>query len=174
MLQGDVDNLPLPALLQGLISHHNSGILTLESDSQRRRIGVSATGLELLSDDDGNSEPLEEVLTALEILQPAEIANILSHLPGPALGDALLRLRLLDTAIVTGPIRILLQEKILDMFSWQAARYRFEICHWQESRLFTGEGVTPALRFPIPSLLLEVARREDEKHLNEVAGVDLE
>ncbi len=174
MLQGDVKNLPLPALLQGLVSNHNSGILTLESEQRSRRIGVSGGGIEILHDSDGNSEVLESIVTALDILQPGEISNILSNLGSAALGDALLRLRLVDTSIVSGSIRTLLQEQLLDLFRWQGASYRFEVCCWQQNRLFTGEGVAPSLHFSIPSLLLEVARREDEDRLNEAAGVDLE
>ena len=174
MLQGDVDNLPLPALLQGLVSNHNSGILLLEGENQCRRIGVDAGAVELICDPDGNSEPLGQILTALEILQPEEISNILTNLGTSALGDALLRLRLLDTSMVTGPIRTLIHEQLLDLFCWQGARYRFEVGSWQKKRLFTGEGVSPCLRFPIPSLLLEVARREDEDHLNAAAGACLD
>jgi outer membrane protein assembly factor BamB len=174
MLQGDVNNLPLPALLQGLVSNHNSGILLLEAENRCRRIGVAAGAVELICDPDGNSEPLGQILTALEILQPEEISNILTNLGTSALGDALLRLRLLDTSMVTGPIRTLIHEQLLDLFRWQEARYRFEVCSWQKKRLFTGEGVSPCLRFTIPSLLLEVARREDEDHLNEAAGACLD
>ncbi|MEE2882534.1 MAG: PQQ-binding-like beta-propeller repeat protein [Planctomycetota bacterium] len=174
MLQGDVNNLPLSALLQGLISNHNSGILILEGDHRTRRIGVSTGGIEFISDLDGNSEPLAQILTALDILQPEEISNILANLGNAALGDALLRLRLLDTSKVIGSIRTLFREQLLDLFQWQGASYRFEVCSWQQDRLFTGEGVAPSLHFPIPSLLLEVARREDEDHLNEAAGVDLD
>ena len=92
MLQGDVKNLPLPALLQGLVSNHNSGILTLESEQRIRRIGVSGGGIEILHDSDGNSEVLESIVTALDILQPGEISNILSNLGSAALGDAPLAL----------------------------------------------------------------------------------
>lgn len=163
MLQGDVNNLPLSALLQGLDTNRNSGILTIESGDLAIRLGIDPRGVELLADSGRGSCLLGEILTALDILQQEELANILANQGKIAIGDALLRFRLLDSQMVTGSIRTLLQERILELFRWQEASYRFEVCRWQKDRLFTGEAVSPSLRFPIPSLLLEVARREDDE-----------
>ncbi|MEE2856026.1 MAG: PQQ-binding-like beta-propeller repeat protein [Planctomycetota bacterium] len=163
MLQGDVKNLPLSALLQGLDTNRNSGILSIESGDLAIRLGIDPRGVELLADSDRGSCLLGEILTGLDILQQEELANILANQGKTAMGDALLRFRLLDTQMVIGPIRTLLLERILELFRWQEASYRFEVCPWQQDRLFTGEAVSPSLRFPIPSLLLEVARREDEE-----------
>ncbi len=163
MLQGDVKNLPLSALLQGLDANRNSGILSIESGDLALRLGIDGRGVELLADLDHGSCPLGEILQTLDILQQEQLTNILANQGNTSLGDALLRFRLIDTEMATGPIRTLFQERILDLFRWTDARYRFEVCPWQKERLFTGEAVAPALRFPIPSLLLEVARREDEE-----------
>ncbi|MDE0960090.1 MAG: PQQ-binding-like beta-propeller repeat protein [Planctomycetota bacterium] len=163
MLQGDVNNLPLSALLQGLDANRNSGILSIESGDLALRLGIDHRGLELLTDSDHGSCPLGEILQTLEILQQEQLSNILANQGNTCLGDALLRFRLLDTEMATGPIRTLFQERILELFRWSDASYRFEVCPWQKERLFTGEAVTPSLRFSIPSLLLEVARREDEE-----------
>ena len=163
MLQGDVNNLPLSALLQGLDTNRNSGILSIESGDLAIRLGIDPRGVELLADADRGSCLLGEILTSLDILQQEELANILSNQGKTAMGDALLRFRLLDTQMVTSSIRSLFQERILELFRLQEASYRFEVCPWHQDRLFTGEAVSPSLRFPIPSLLLEVARREDEE-----------
>ncbi len=171
MLQGDVNNLPLSALLQGLDANRNSGILSIEGNGLILRLGIDQRGIELLTDPDGGPGPLAEVLSALDILQQKELTKLLAGQGKIPVGDALLRFRLLDPSMVTGAIRLLFQEQLLELFRWEGARYRFEVCPWKNQRLFTGEAVTPSLRFPIPSLLLEVACRQDEEMRLEEAGI---
>ena len=171
MLQGDVNNLPLSALLQGLDANRNSGILSIEGNGLILRLGIDQRGIELLTDPEGGPGPLADALSALDVLQHKELTKLVAGQGKIPVGDALLRFRLLDPSMVTGPIRMLFQEQLLELFRWDGASYRFEVCPWKNQRLFTGEAVAPSLRFPIPSLLLEVACREDEELRLDEAGV---
>ena len=118
----------------------------------------------LIGERAGSSPNLQSILAGLRILKRQEYDNVLSTISSPcAPGDALLQCKLITPDQVLGPVREQILESIYEIFEWRGARYRFEVTKIPpERQLFSDPEIVRSMEFPIQSILMEVARREDE------------
>lgn len=164
MLQGDSRNLPLQGLVQSLDLNRQEGTLTVSSGRIERSFALTGRSLTPITTSEKDRTVLADPLAKLKILEAEEFHDVLESLGNPSTpGDALIECQLLERDHVLGPLRTLLLEGVHEVFEWQAAHYRFEAGEIDRSRfLFTDPQVEAALAFGVPSILMEVARREDE------------
>lgn len=164
VLQGDTSNLPLTNLIQTLALNQQEGILTVTYQRSVRCLAVRTNHVALLTDKPHDSALLPEVLGRLGILKPSEYQNVFATANNVrAPGDVLLERHLITHEQVDGPVREHLIEKVLETFLWTGAKYKFEIRPIPDDReLFMTESSGSRFESPINSILMEVARRQDE------------
>ena len=164
MLQGDSRNLPLQGLVQSLDLNRQQGTLTVRCGRIERSFALIGRSLTPITSSDRRNSVLPDALARLRILETEEYQNVLESLGNPtAPGDALIECQLLEREHAVGPLRTLLLEGVHEVFEWQAAHYSFEAGEVDRTRfLFNDPQIESALAFAVPSILMEVARREDE------------
>lgn len=164
MLQGDTSNLPLTNLIQTLALNQQEGILTVTCNKAVRCLAVKQNNLALLTERPYDSAILSQVLDRLGLLKPSEYQNVFATANGThPPGDVLVQRHLITEEQTRGPIRELIVEKTLETFLWSAARYKFELRDLPVDRvIFSSQCSGELFDVPINSLLMEVARREDE------------
>ena len=164
MLQGDTRNLPLTGLFQTLEMGQEDGVLTVYFQRMERYFLIRNRSVSLIGERAGSSPNLQGILAGLRILKRQEYDNVLSTISSPcAPGDALLQCKLITPEQVLGPVREQILESIYEIFEWRGARYRFEVTKIPPERLlFSDPEIARSMDFPIQSVLMEVARREDE------------
>ncbi len=164
MLQGDTRNLPLTGLFQTLEMGQEDGVLTVYFQRMERYFLLRNRSVLLIGERAGSSPNLQSILAGLRILKRQEYDNVLSTISSPcAPGDALLQCKLITADQVLGPVREQILESIYEIFEWRGARYRFEVTKIPpERQLFSDPEIIRSMEFPIQSILMEVARREDE------------
>ncbi|MEE8141529.1 MAG: DUF4388 domain-containing protein, partial [Planctomycetota bacterium] len=164
MLQGDTRNLPLQNIFQTLGLNQQAGMLTITFQDMERCLAIRDTGILLLCERPHESLLLQQILARLKVLTPAEYQNVFSTVTNKAPpGEVLLDRHLLDEGQVYGPVREQILERLYEIFEWRGARYKFEVKPVPEERmLFHRTELVQALEFPVHSVLMEVAHREDE------------
>ncbi|MFQ5653809.1 MAG: PQQ-binding-like beta-propeller repeat protein [Planctomycetota bacterium] len=164
MLQGDTRNLPLQNIFQTLALNQQEGMLTIHFEGMERSVALGSGGVFLVTERPYESIVLKETLVHLRIMTEGEYQNVTSTASANSPpGDILLDRHLLHRGQVLGPVREHLLERVYEIFEWRAARYRFEVKELTKSRLiFSHPEYASSLQFPINSVLMEVARREDE------------
>lgn len=164
MLKGHTSNIPLSNIFQTLSLNQQGGLLTVQHGKLERRIGIMGSTITLLTDRPYESKPLRDVLIRLRILSENEYKNVLSTTTRDVCpGDFLMGRHVLTHEQVRGPVREQLLDLIYEIFSWADASYQFEVRELtDELLLFQESEALRALVFPINSVLMDVARRDDE------------
>lgn len=164
-VRGEVDQIPLSHILQGLLLNGQEGVLRLEGSTLKRRIRILAKGLRPLNYSREVPDLLCDVLLKQKIASESQLHNVLSTwLPGtmPA-GDFLVRRGIVPPELVETKIRRRLQDFVLEVLCAPGLRYEF--CPEEDAgpyELFAPEGLGQGLVFSLNSLVLEAMRRTDE------------
>lgn len=164
-VRGEVDQIPLSHILQGLLLNGQEGVLRLEGAALKRRIRILAKGLRPLNYSREVPDLLCDVLLKQKVASESQLHNVLSTwLPGtmPA-GDFLVRRGIVAPELVGTKIRRRLQDVALEVLCAPGLRYEF--CPEDDAgpyELFAPEGLGEGLVFSLNSLVLEAMRRTDE------------
>ncbi|MGE3166206.1 MAG: PQQ-binding-like beta-propeller repeat protein [Planctomycetota bacterium] len=164
MLKGHTSNIPLSNIFQTLSLNQQGGLLSVQHGKQERRIGIVGSGITLLTDRPYESKPLRDALARLRILSESEYKNVFSTSTREVCpGDFLLSRHVLSHDQVRGPLREQLLELVYELLSWNDASYQFEVRELtDDALLFRDPEAMRSLVFPINSVLMDVARRDDE------------
>ncbi|MBN1420156.1 MAG: PQQ-binding-like beta-propeller repeat protein [Planctomycetes bacterium] len=163
--RGDASQIPLTNIVQTLNLNRQDGILTISAAKMRRRIFFQNDGVRPVASARDDLELLETALAKLKIATPAQFRNLIATRTGdpPYAGDFLVERHIVTPEEVSGRIARQLRESILDIFWWPNARYEFTLgAPAPEQELFDPEGLGRSITLPVSSILMEVARRQDE------------
>lgn len=164
MLKGHTKNIPLTNIFQTLNMNQQGGILSVKLQKQERHLAIGPAGVSFVTERAYESKVLEQVLTRLRIVSESEYRNVFStSASSTPPGDLLLSRHVIRPDQVTHEIREQFLEFLYEIFSWPDASYQFDVQDLGRERLvFADPEVAPALIFPVNSVLMDVARREDE------------
>ena len=163
--QGDAAQIPLSNILQALTLNGQVGVLTVESPSFKRRILLHKLGIRPLNFIASPPDLLRQVLLKQQILSEAQCQNIFSTWNPESTfpGDFLIRRRVLTPEIVENEFRVQVESVLLDVFLEPNIQYGFSAGdEGEEYELFAPDGLGELMLFNVNSILMEVARREDE------------
>ncbi len=164
LLQGDTRNLPLSNLFQTLALNQQEGVLSIYYRKVERSIAIRGNDVFIICERPFSSSLLPEILTRLDMLTASEYQNVITTVTEPrSPGDILTERHLVTEDQVYGPVREHMFERLFETFEWVGARYKFEVKPVDENRLiFADPHYEPSMALPVNSVLMEVARREDE------------
>ncbi len=171
-LKGEAGQISLLSIFQTLNLNGQRGILVVQSHDVKRKILFSEEGVRLLLNQQGDEEPLKEVLGRLKLLTESQYKNVLSSKQDDktSLGDFLLSRRIIDNEMIRGPIAQHILEYIFETFSWADAKYEFKsVKTYSHLEIISSPELLKEITFPVDAVLMEVSYREDEwKRIREV------
>ncbi|MEM7235109.1 MAG: DUF4388 domain-containing protein, partial [Planctomycetota bacterium] len=151
-------------MFQTLALNQQEGVLSISYDKFERCLAIRANEVYICCERPYTSSLLPVALARLGILTEAEFQNVFATASNAqAPGDILAERHLVDPDLIYGPIREQLLEPIFEAFEWVGARYKFEVRPLEAQELiFAHPETLAAMSLPVNSVLMEVARREDE------------
>ena len=164
-LKGDAEHISLLSIFQTLSLSRQRGILAIHSGGQKRKILFTPQGLRLIANYRGDEEPLMGILHKLKVLTESQFQNAVSTKNDDTLpvGEFLIQRRIIDDAMVEGPIAQHILEHIFETFGWKDAKYEFlPADDAQGLDLFSPSGLGVSLTFQVDAIMMEVSYREDE------------
>jgi len=163
-LKGDASQIPLPSIFQTLQLNSQQGVLTVSSGKSRRKLRIMPEGVRLLAQNRENFDILCLALSKQQILNESQFQNAISTMGLSAFpGDFLIQRRILTREQVERNVTLQFLELIYEIFKWKKPRYEFVAGDpGNDLEFFDPADLGQLLIFNIPSILMEVARRDDE------------
>lgn len=157
-MQGNLENVPLPEVLQFISMGKSIGILTIRNGSEEITLTISR-GKIINSSSIERKRRLGELLINRGLLRRSELSRLLKLQrtveSDKKLGQILTEREIVSEQTIQETLRLQLEEEIWGLFSWEHGDFQFEN--------MTAEKVGDALvRIDIEPLILEGTRRNDE------------
>ncbi|MGF1573274.1 MAG: DUF4388 domain-containing protein [Sumerlaeia bacterium] len=157
-MQGNLENVPLPEVLQFISMGKSIGVLTIRNGSEEITLTISK-GRIINSSSIERKRRLGELLINRGLLKRSELSRLLKIQrtveSDKKLGQILTEREVVSEQTIQETLRLQLEEEIWGLFSWDTGDFQFE--NRPENKI--GDAL---VRIDIEPLILEGTRRNDE------------
>jgi tetratricopeptide (TPR) repeat protein len=155
--------IELPDIIQSLQNKQWTGTLEVLTDARSTRL-FFRNGMIQHCAPDRNTMPLGKVLNKLGLIDQADYVMTMVDYEqtGRACGEVLVELGLVDSAGIMKALSFQAREHVLDVFNWKHVDVRFDVGEGQLDSEFSPQQREISLNMAGMSVLMEVARRDDE------------